>query len=79
MDTFEHPLPRALHRNPMCTLLLALMALAVCAVIGWILYAGFKWLVIILTEAALAYALVTTLGRTASPPGAMAPVRNVDH
>jgi len=79
MDTLEHPLPRALRRNPVGSLLLALMAVAVCAAIGWIFYVGYRWLVIILTEAALAYALVATLSRTASPPGAIPPFRSVDH
>jgi hypothetical protein len=77
VDTLEHPPRRRLRRRPMYTLLLALVAIALPAAIVWIFYGRFEWLLIILIEAAVAYALVATLGRMA-PPGATPPAHSFD-
>jgi len=56
-------------------LLYALVAIALPAAVIWIFYGRFEWLLIILIEAAVAFALVSTLGRMA-PPGATPPARS---
>ena len=79
MDTPDHPLRSLLRERPVSAFLLALMAIATVAAIGWILYAGCQWLVIIVSEALLGYAVVTTLSRLAPPPGGTLPARSFDH
>ena len=69
MDTPGHPLRRGVRRRPMYTLLHTLVAIALPAAAIWIFYGRFEWLLIVLIEAAVAYALVATLGRTALPGG----------
>jgi hypothetical protein len=78
MDALEHPLRKPVRRRPLNSLLLALMAIAVPAAFIWMFYGRFEWLVIVLSEIALAYALVATLGRIAPPPGATPPAHSVD-
>ena len=78
MDSLEHPLRGSVRRSPLNTILIALMAIAVPLAIIGIFYGRFEWLVIILIESALAYALVATLGRMTPPPGATPPARSIE-
>ena len=75
MDTLEHPLRRRVRHGPTYILLQALVAIALPAAIIWIFYGRFEWLLIVLIEAAVACALVATLGRMA-PPGANPPAHS---
>jgi len=79
MDTLEHPLRGSIRRSPLNTFLIALMAIAVPLAIIWIFYGRFEWLVIVLIECALAYALVSTLGRMTPPPGANPQARSIEN
>ena len=78
MDTLEHRLRRYVLRRPMRTLLHAFMAIAWPAAIIWIFYGRFEWLLVVLIEAAVACALVSTLGRMV-PPGATPPAHSFDN
>ena len=76
MDPLEHPPRRGVRGRPMYALIQTLVAIAVPAAILWIFYGRFEWLLIVLIEVAVAYALVATLGRMA--PGATPPARSFD-
>lgn len=78
MDTLEHPPRRRVRRRPVYRLLDALVAIALPAPIIWIFYGRFEWLLIVLIEAAVAYAIVATLGRVV-PPGATPPAHSFDN